>query len=319
LDSVWAQQYENVEAVVVDDCSKDATEGEMTALAAQEPRLRYLRQTQNLGGNAARNRGIEEARGELVCFLDSDDALRPDKFRKQVAHLAMNPEADLSTCQTQWFREKVGDLPFIWNRLGESHHLDGFLRLAPPWATAAPLWRIAFVRKIGGWKLGVPVAQDLEFHARAVCKGAKAVVLPEILNDYREHNQGKVSSDNSERYYKIQASILEDCLIWLAEDPDLKPHLQNVIATAFAYIGCETTLLGRFGAHRPYFERSFQLANGRKMVSGLRLAQSMASILPLTKGRPRRKLYPMFSMFGLDLDSSVWWRRYRISDEAVAD
>lgn len=71
VDSVLAQSYSDLELIVVDDHSSDAT----LALLARhaDPRLRVVSNTGNQGGAAARNHGTALARGEWVCFIDSDD------------------------------------------------------------------------------------------------------------------------------------------------------------------------------------------------------------------------------------------------------
>ncbi|MEX2454606.1 MAG: glycosyltransferase [Rhodospirillaceae bacterium] len=83
LDSALAQTYGNFEVIVIDDGSTDGTADLMRRY--NDPRLRYLRQSENRGVGAARNLGIREAAGSLISFLDSDDAWRADKLERQVA------------------------------------------------------------------------------------------------------------------------------------------------------------------------------------------------------------------------------------------
>ena len=86
IESVWAQDLNDVEIVVVDDGSTDDTEAILEKLS-NDGRLRYFRQG-NLGPAAARNRGIRESRGELIAFLDSDDFWLPGKLKAQLDALA---------------------------------------------------------------------------------------------------------------------------------------------------------------------------------------------------------------------------------------
>lgn len=72
--SVLTQTYPNVELVVVDDGSTDGTGALLDTLAATEPRLRILHQS-NGGVCVARNAGLNAAKGERICFLDADDEL----------------------------------------------------------------------------------------------------------------------------------------------------------------------------------------------------------------------------------------------------
>lgn len=83
LESVCSQTLKPVEVLVIDDKSTDATVGTVAAYAANFPSLpiRCIEQDKNQGVSAARNRGIREAQGTWVAFLDSDDMWEP-------AHLA---------------------------------------------------------------------------------------------------------------------------------------------------------------------------------------------------------------------------------------
>lgn len=74
IDSVLAQRFGDFELIVVDDGSTD--EGGAIVEAMADPRIRLVRQD-NAGPGAARNRGVREARADLLAFLDADDAWRP--------------------------------------------------------------------------------------------------------------------------------------------------------------------------------------------------------------------------------------------------
>ena len=96
--SVFAQRYTDWELIVVDDGSTDGTD---RALQAFGPRLRYLWQ-ENRGVSAARNAGLQLARGEIVAFLDSDDRWLPDHLETVVAMLEREPEAVLASTSPQY-------------------------------------------------------------------------------------------------------------------------------------------------------------------------------------------------------------------------
>lgn len=87
MDSVFAQTHADVELLVIDDRSKDATWDIVQEVAAREPRLVPIRMPQNGGVAAARNAGLEAATGTHIAFLDSDDRWLPDKLALQLAHL----------------------------------------------------------------------------------------------------------------------------------------------------------------------------------------------------------------------------------------
>jgi glycosyltransferase involved in cell wall biosynthesis len=91
LESVLAQTYSQVEVIVVDDGSTDATPSIVRELG---DRVRYVHQP-NAGPAAARNTGIRNSTGELLAFLDADDVWRLDKLEKQVALISRNPDLGL--------------------------------------------------------------------------------------------------------------------------------------------------------------------------------------------------------------------------------
>lgn len=95
VDSILAQTFSDFELVVVDDGSPDATARIVAERAAGDPRV-TLEVGSNRGVVAARNRGLELARGEFVAIVDSDDLLPPDRLERQVRALAERPEAALA-------------------------------------------------------------------------------------------------------------------------------------------------------------------------------------------------------------------------------
>lgn len=85
IESALAQTLPPLEVIVCDDRSTDGTEAAISALAASDERVRYLRRTNGpRGPGATRNRALREARGELVAFLDDDDEWFPEKLERQL-------------------------------------------------------------------------------------------------------------------------------------------------------------------------------------------------------------------------------------------
>lgn len=94
LDSVVAQTFKDIEILVIDDCSHD--DPYLVIKEYNDARIKYIRQKENQGVAAARNRGLREARSPFVAFLDDDDEWFPEKLSKQVeVFLQSSPEVGL--------------------------------------------------------------------------------------------------------------------------------------------------------------------------------------------------------------------------------
>jgi len=103
IDSVLAQTEKDFELIIVDDGSTDATRESVTTY---ENRLRYFCQP-NAGASAARNLGIQNARGKYITFLDSDDLWQPKKLTRQIEWMNAHPEIMLCYTDEIWIRRGV--------------------------------------------------------------------------------------------------------------------------------------------------------------------------------------------------------------------
>lgn len=96
LDSILAQTYAHFELIAIDDGSPDGSPSICDSYAARDKRVRVIHQ-QNAGLAAARNRGLDEARGDLIGFVDSDDTISPGMYMALYEAMAES-RADISVC-----------------------------------------------------------------------------------------------------------------------------------------------------------------------------------------------------------------------------
>lgn len=85
--SVLRQEFADWELLLVDDCSTDGSVRIIEKYVAQDERIRLLCQKENHGAAAARNRGVEEAVGRYIAFLDADDLWKPQRLSAQLAFM----------------------------------------------------------------------------------------------------------------------------------------------------------------------------------------------------------------------------------------
>ncbi len=154
LRSIQKQTWRNVEILVVDDASNDRTAEVAAGFAATDPRIRLITLRENGGAYVARNRGLDEARGEFVATHDADDWSHPDKLRIQAEHLISNP--DLVACASQQARTTS---EMIFDRPDNEGHLVALN------ASSLMFRRDVFRSKCGSWD-PVRFAADSEIFER---------------------------------------------------------------------------------------------------------------------------------------------------------
>ncbi|SMF69799.1 glycosyltransferase family 2 protein [Allosphingosinicella indica] len=91
IESILSQTFGDFEFLIVNDGSTDGSGDVIDAYAARDPRVRALHQP-NAGLVASLNRAIDEARAPLIARMDADDISLPDRFEKQLAFMAANPD-----------------------------------------------------------------------------------------------------------------------------------------------------------------------------------------------------------------------------------
>jgi len=174
VDSVLAQDYPQVEVIVVNDGSKDDT---LDVLRGYGDRIRVIDQA-NAGPPRARNAGLAAVQGEFVAFLDADDIWLPTKLSAQVAHLRAH--ADVGTVFTRWhvwpadadgvFRiPAVSPVPFVGAPLVAEHSgwMYSRLLLECHLLTTTVLLRTSLVDAIGGFDVDLFNGDDYDFWLRA--------------------------------------------------------------------------------------------------------------------------------------------------------
>lgn len=173
LASVFAQEFEPFEVVLVDDGSTDGT-----AEIARAFPVRYLRQ-ENKGPSAARNSGLALARGELMAFADADDLLPPTKLASQAGYLDEHPETGCVLGRQEWILEEGIEPPRLQRDpiFGE----PGGIQLV------TAMIRRQVLEELGGFDPDYLYAEDRDLFVRMREHGVGIHVLPEVVLHKRLH------------------------------------------------------------------------------------------------------------------------------------
>ena len=202
IDSVFAQTRRDWELLLVDDGSTDASGGIARRVAEGWPgRVRYLEHPghSNLGRSAARNLGLQHARGRFVAFLDGDDVWLPRKLERQTALMDSRPEVGMIYGSTELWHDWTGD-PLDAGRnlvpdLGVALDvpLEGPVYLArmlerqsrSP-CTCSMLLRRETARSVGGFEAMFRGMYDDQAFVAKVCLSAPVLASGECWDRYRQ-------------------------------------------------------------------------------------------------------------------------------------
>jgi glycosyltransferase involved in cell wall biosynthesis len=186
VKSVLAQTYVPCEVIVVDDGSSDDTHA---VLAPFYERIRYFYQS-NTGLSKARNRGIEEAQGELIAFLDADDQWLPEKLIKQWKCLQADPNAALVHTDTYQLHDSDGRQTYVYRR---KERFSGWCYPVCFWGNQLTVSSVMVVRRclerIGVFdeEIRGPSTQDYDLWVR-IARHYPFAYVNEPLVLYRHHD-----------------------------------------------------------------------------------------------------------------------------------
>lgn len=184
IASVLAQSFEDWEMLVVDDGSEPSAQSVVDSF--NDTRLRCLR-LNHVGRSAARNHGLELARGEYVGFLDDDDLFHPTKLDLEVAFLKTHPEIDIvGSGYRVTYNDGTAPLSiYSWEYRTEITIANCLFGI--PLITCSMLIRRRAVEQMSRWfNPALDIGEDSDFLRRLFLTGVRFDWLEEVLSDYRQ-------------------------------------------------------------------------------------------------------------------------------------
>lgn len=231
IRSVLGQTHRNLELIVVDDGSQDETGAIVRKL--DDSRV-ILIDGPHAGVSAARNRGLDHARGSFVKYLDSDDLLSDGALTAQLSKLHSTP--GLALCTSAWgrFYRDLSDLRVV--KAADWQDLDvlTFLELTLGGGGTMPVmtWLIprALVDKVGPWRCGVQLFEDTEYLTLLALRSDRVVFCEGAWGYYRTKANGTLSTTHDPDVLRRSFACVQhicDQVIGYQDSPRVRRMLAN--------------------------------------------------------------------------------------------
>ena len=247
LDSVLAQSYKDYEIIIIDDGSSDDTK---EVLKPYQNNIRYFYQD-NRGIPATRNKGIREAQGDYIAFLDSDDYWLPEKLKRQIECFKQNPHYGMvatrcsSITPDGRFRKK--------NRPGKSGWVLTDLFKANFIRTSSAMIEKECFEKVGLFDESLPECEEYDLWLR-ITKHYPIGFINEPLTVYTDNPRG-VSTDSLAgrilRLKVLEKDYLKECIP--------SALYRKRLASNYHYVGRHYLNRGEISEGRKYIKRSLSL------------------------------------------------------------
>ena len=231
IDSLLNQSYSELEIILIDDGSTDRSPQICDENEKKDSRIKVIHK-QNAGAASARNIGLDVAKGNYICFIDSDDYVKENYVEKLLYSLEMN-NADVSVCSYQYLYKDAIEHEYM-DPLGVVSEKEFIRRFLTDWKCGL-LWNKMFkatlmrnVRFEEGHKI-----DDEFFTYKVIMNADKVVVINDELHMYRMRASSVMQSTeiNYERMLQDRFEYLtQRYLDVIKKYPDLKKeYLENLV------------------------------------------------------------------------------------------
>ncbi|WP_407432353.1 glycosyltransferase family 2 protein [Methanobrevibacter sp.] len=219
LDSVVNQTLKDIEIICIDNHSTDNTLNILKEYAKRDSRIKIISFNENNGAAASRNIGIENATGEYIGFVDSDDYIHLEMFEK-LYDAAISKDLDMCMCKISTFEDGTGVLnDDIWyfalncfNQLKKevfNHHDTKEFMGEISVTVYNKIYRASMIRKNQIRFPMTPVFEDEVFFYDTYLHSQRVSVIPHNLYYYRTNREGSIVQQTADKDYSPVVEVFK--------------------------------------------------------------------------------------------------------------
>ncbi|MDD4294806.1 MAG: glycosyltransferase family A protein [Candidatus Omnitrophica bacterium] len=217
VESVLAQSFNDYELIIIDDASNDNTESYIKNISTIHHSINYIKNPKNLGISKSRNVGLKNAKGEFICFLDSDDRFRHDKL--QITYNYIKEKTDIKIFHTKelWFKNGQYLEPKVYHENPNGYIFKNTVKLCCISPSTAAIHKSIF-SDIGIFDENLPVCEDYDLWLRITARYSVA-----LIPLYLTIKQGGLPDQMSQKFScmdKFRIYALEKILASNTLNPD---------------------------------------------------------------------------------------------------
>ena len=199
ITSILNQTYKNFEVLCIDDCGKDNSVNILEKYAEKDKRVKIIKHKENMGAEAARNTGLDNAKGEYILFADSDDYLKKDCIELSVNKI-IETGLDIVMFKSDILWEDTQTITSFWHKY-YADFPEGYFTLNENELCSLPhyswnkIYKSSFLKKneIKWYERGV--YEDMEFFFRIFTLSPKTYMIDKSLYIYRRRDDSLVGDN----------------------------------------------------------------------------------------------------------------------------
>ena len=213
INSVLKQTYKDFELIVINDASTDRTLDLIQKNAEIDKRIKIINLKKNIGSSNARNEAINQATGEWIAVMDSDDVMYKNCLEEQINYLNNNEDIKVLSCLGTYLGVKGKTFGVTTTRIKDHDTYKNLIEKNKPIGIlhSGTVFNKKKFLDLGGYREKFTPCYDIDLWNRFALAGCKIFVLKKILMQYRIHRESKITSkfiESQKKYAWVKYCLL---------------------------------------------------------------------------------------------------------------